>query len=388
MTFGTLRLKLIGLTALLGLVSMGAQSWDLNDVSYLLPLPGPEQFEDLAWFRPSSVGSAGDLLPRVALEQLPPLANILTRDQAYSLLRVVGVRVDPDFAGTGRAQIRMVWQPVVARTLTDGRTQVLTVDCAVHTFYELSRVEFSSLTAKLQELKQQNRISTAGLPLGVHPVLSSQGMGGVFGSALARLFLSYSGARRLSRITVMTLEGRANQWNFSGVDLHEGKSQPIIIPRVEALMQVFTNSMIPPSGFFGGAFPAASRLHSEDAIDLLLSDSENLVSHVETPELRQIANAVHRIENPLIHSPENVDCVSCHTSQQARLWLDHRIPELHALESPFKFAAPQGMDFTNHSDTQRFVNGLRAFGYQGMKPAVSQRVIHESAAVAQALNVR
>ncbi len=67
-----------------------------------------------------------------------------TSEVIYEKLRVVGIRVDPCFPlmppATGcQAQVRMVWQPIE----TDGNGQTRFIDAAVHTFYNLSDLEFS-----------------------------------------------------------------------------------------------------------------------------------------------------------------------------------------------------------------------------------------------------
>ena len=68
---------------------------DLNDVSWLLPLPSPAQHALLLSL--SSEGSKGPLLPRALYDTLPGL--VTTEDAAvlFPKFRVISIRIDPCF---------------------------------------------------------------------------------------------------------------------------------------------------------------------------------------------------------------------------------------------------------------------------------------------------
>jgi hypothetical protein len=89
------------------------------------------------------------------------------------------------------------------------------------------------------------------------------------------------------------------------------------------------------------------------------------------------------IENPTIDTPESVDCASCHLANRLRGYLDLRHPPATAPESRY----------VGQADAARVVGGaetnndnLRAFGYFGVDPVVSQRTANETHAVLAALD--
>lgn len=89
-----------------------------------------------------------------------------------------------------------------------------------------------------------------------------------------------------------------------------------------------------------------------------------------------------RIENPRYYSSESVDCVSCHAAQPARRWLERNSdfasrPSKYRYQSDFDLSDAAAFD-----DTRT----LRAFGWQGDRPSINARVVHETAAVADYLN--
>jgi len=378
-------LKRVGLICLSLFVSGGvasaAEPWSPNDVSILLPLPAHDQ--DPALFSPNTRGAAGELLPARVLSLLPSLVTTVDPAMIVRHLKVVAIRIDPCFPGsvpshsqTCQPQIRMIWQPVFRNA-----NGVLTVDAALHTFYDLTVPEFRQLMSAMVALKQSAGVSTRGRPLGVHPAIAVQGLRGRFWKGLAQIFLSASGEARLSRMTFMTLESPNQMWDFGGFDLTRGQgARPMVIPRVEARKQSFINTLDPRLGFRGGARPEPQ---GGDTFNRMMASSQ-LLTPGDAQVLRESVDAIHRIENPRLHSPATIDCVSCHVAQPARLWAAGRFPQLGLDQSPHRFTSP--MNLENRSPFKQFGNVVRAFGYQGNAVALSHRAIHESAAVAEALN--
>jgi hypothetical protein len=120
-----------------------------------------------------------------------------------------------------------------------------------------------------------------------------------------------------------------------------------------------------------------------DSLDSILRKSSNITSN-DTATLRASSDSIYKIENPRLNSPETIDCVSCHVAQSARLWEQGHFPNLKLDQSTFQYQST--FNLQNGSVSQRSTHLLRAFGYDGAEPAINQRVINESANVADTLN--
>ena len=97
--------------------------------------------------------------------------------------------------------------------------------------------------------------------------------------------------------------------------------------------------------------------------------------------------AITRVENPREFTPENMDCVSCHVAQQARQWSVLNRPDLSLkdLWNSTKYSNPNH-NMENKSTEILNTQSIRAFGYFDRATVISQRVINESAEVADAVN--
>lgn len=372
----------IGLT----LQAQESPRWDLQDVSYLFPLP--ERLNDPDVLTVKSQDSLGPLLPRKHIEALPQLTPDLQHHLIYDQLRVVGVRIDPCFPEGDPArpkvchpQIRMVWQPMEERRLGHGEYELHPSDAAIHTFYELSATRFESFARGLQELKKKHRVATQGLPLTVHAKLREQGNSGEFGREFRAWILRFAGEENLTRITFMTVIGGGTQWHFGGFDVRGGDLHGIDIPRIHTRTQSFSNMSFHKDRFMGGLHPEPN---DPDHFNELMKHAESYLRNQPDSELRRAAQAIHRIENPSIHSPETMDCVSCHVAQPARLFLQAKRPDLQLDRHSMRFRSLLNLDAVGAKNGM--TDRIRAFGYFDRDPAVSHRAIHESAAVAERMN--
>ena len=127
-----------------GVVSFSDGGLDLNDVSWLLPLPAPAQHGLLLGL--SSAGSKGPLLPRRHYDALPGLVTTEDADALFAKFQVISARIDPCFPKEPTSgclqQIRLVAQPL----LIDG-FKTTTEDGTLHLFYELTDAEFDDARA-------------------------------------------------------------------------------------------------------------------------------------------------------------------------------------------------------------------------------------------------
>ena len=357
------------------LCSASSGSWGPMDVSYLFPLPtsisAPESI------RPSTSGAQGALIPSAFLALMPQLTTSLSKNEALDRLRVVGVRIDPCFGGEDpvlpgrcRAQVRVVWQPLEQITLSDGCVQVRAIDAALHSFYSLSQEQFAQFAEALASLNRRTGMNVSALPLSVNPTLAREGLDGNYGRELKKILLEVAGEKTLWRLTFMTVGQGGLQWVFGGYEIFMGKATPIAVARVGSATQVFVNSALPATDFFGGVGPAPS---GQDALNRLISDSRK-AGVSEPVRLRAAHSAVVSIENPKVLATDNVDCVSCHVASPARIWIESKLPELRS-----------GVE---HLHAPGGTNVMRAFGYFEDRPVISKRALQESAAVAELMNAK
>jgi hypothetical protein len=373
-----MRIFLFYITLLLSVSA--AAHWDLNDVSYLMPLPQNPKASGLLIDK--TAGPKGDLLPRTLLQKVPHLTNQSQADHSNQNLQVLGVRIDPCFPlptpQQCQKQIRMVWQPLDVHPTTG----VVAVDAALHSFYVLSDEDFASLLKDLMDWKKKFNVQTSGMSLRIHPAWKTSLDHSL--KEFNQIILRYAGADNISRITVMTLHGGGIMWQFSGIDIDaQGDASDMQIPRLKgATSQSFVNNAPPFLKFFGGFAP---RYQGADTIYYIARDSDALVD--EPSIITEEIGAAYRVENPDHHSPGTVDCMTCHIAQPAKAWAlkNHSILEL---DKHWQTATYKNIRYNLKNESADWrTNNLRAFGYFEKDIHLSQRVINESASVADALNL-
>lgn len=352
-------------------------SWDLNDVSYLLPLPQANGSDSL--LKLQSQGARGVLLNSEYIKEGPPL--LMDREDAVTQasLRVVGVRLDPCFPlpvpQTCQRQVRLVWQP-----LQQTAGSIVTADAALHTFYNLKESEFLSLLNDLQEWKKAFNVRTQGLPLQVHPAWSGQN-GKQALQSFQKIILKYVGSDNISRMTMMILRGNSMMWGFLGFDIVDGHALPIRIARLNSsTAQSFVN--LSQDDFSRGGMSPAPK--DKDSVNNLVAESRRLGADQKGLILEESVAAL-RIENPKNYNSENMDCASCHVVQPALNWVRRQRPELKIDQGSEAYQNPR-YNLENISPTKNHTQVIRSFGYFSKSTAINQRVINESAEVADAIN--
>ena len=97
-----------------------------------------------------------------------------------------------------------------------------------------------------------------------------------------------------------------------------------------------------------------------------------------TAEKAQAAyDGVLRVLNPEKHTPETIDCVSCHTATSSKS-VGENFRALDATNNANAYKST--FDLTVTTSAKR-PDSMRAFGYLDAEPVVSGRVVNESAAV-------
>ncbi|MFZ3229406.1 MAG: hypothetical protein WA160_04315 [Pseudobdellovibrio sp.] len=355
--------------------------WDLNDVSYLMPLPKEIGTDHL--LKADSNSGKGNLLPATYYEALPRLTTELTPQEIKNNLRAIAVRIDPCFTMPSpekcQKQIRIVWQ--ILRK--DSKQQIETIDAAYHSFYVLTDDQFNQLTDNLIAWKHKYAVPTKGLPLQVHPAWKTNDKQIVSLIDFNNIILKFASEQNISRITAMTVRNLGQTWGFIGADILNQKLAILEIPRVHSNAQIFVNQSNPATEFLGQISPQPV---GTDTLNHLISNSKLLKTENEQT-IKDELSAIYRIENPHAFNPNTMDCVSCHTAGIAKEWLKKNRADLDTTDIFFKYAYTQSAyNLNNTSDNLNNTQNIRAFGYYQKTTAISQRTINESAEVANFLN--
>lgn len=349
-----------------------------DDVSFLFPLEVPHA-QRLELLGTTSKGARGVLLPRGLYDALPVLDVISPNEDLYSLFRVVSARVDPCFPGLGVAreadcknQVRLVLQPVLPKP----ESGLTTMDVAMHVFYTLTREELSRLLGELVALREASGVSAYGGSPRIHPLLGAD-LPSPAAKSLRETLLAYAGASTLTRVTFMGLDQVGLAWRFGGFDVREGKLVPFTIPTAETEVQSFGNRDLEGKVFDApAAFPVTASMSK-----LSLFFDRKRLEAASPGDLTSALETLYRLESPKAHSPDTVDCVSCHVAQAAETYAASVRPLVGAEAE--RYRSPKG----ELSESAPYAtNQLRAFGYFGDRPSVSARVVNETAEVVAHVN--
>lgn len=348
---------------------------DVNDVSWLLPLPAVRtQLPGLA-----ATGAKGALLPRGLYDEMPSTVTGLEAAVLYDEYRVVGVRVDPCFPRDAQGgcvpQVRLVAQPVIA----DGPGRTTTRDATLHLFYELTASEFAEAHRAVWALHGLAAGRTQGRPLEVHPVLSAEGLGGPYAVELFGLVSRFCGAQSLVRVAFMRLLQDDVAWRFGAFNVQAGALVADEIPRLGALTEQGVQE-------FGNTAFRSGELQPEpvgDELSVLLSESAMRLTDERTLQ-RGLTSAL-RHEHPERLNPKTADCGSCHVASRARRNAEGR-RMVDTSRHPDAFVGNPRFDLRRTDAVGDDPRALRALGYFGRDSALSQRTINESAQVAEVLS--
>lgn len=361
-------------------LSFSAGAMSLNDLSILLPLPSSATEMSLL-IKPQDSGPQGLIFSKKVFSQLlqliPEVPNTITyRDS----LKVIGIRIDPCFVeGEGpqrcRRQIRLVWQPVVTSS-----GSVTTRDAAVHSFYEFDDATFAQIWNAWGALSS----GTSNDALQIHPRLREEGLAGNYWSHLKGLVMQYCGEKTLVRMTAMTVLNGEMMWIFAGFDVNQGNPKQMIIPRIQKNMQGVISSSSASGAFSGGMSPAPS---ADPEFDIFTQDSITTKKRFSEAQIKALMGKVHEYENPEKNNPGTLDCASCHLANMAHQWGRVNFSQWDWTAEFKNVTYQSSWNLNNVTQGPLRTNQLRAFGYFTNQPAISQRVINETAAAALNFNL-
>jgi hypothetical protein len=371
---------------------------DVNDVSYL-------------WPSPIDVKEANDLVPLSKLIPEKVFHNLIGFSQGQKLQgtqldtplevqdpvreisnwRLAAMRIDPCAPSPTSClqEVRLVVQPLLA-----AEGLITHYDYALHIIFELSAGEpqnseaLSNLWKKLLQLKLQNKefgIETTGIPLRTHPGFKRAG----FRSQLQEITLAAIQKSKLKKITFIGAALAQGPWVFfqglvkdesyileADVSLNNqafGHVIPMAPGYGGVLSPLPTNKNWPASEdqFFG---PSVNDLFYEGILDL---KKPAILSNQTESKVFKKEDIVHAIDNPKISNRMNTDCFSCHTVTSRTYLL-----ELEKYDSVFRFKAPNNHTTLDAVVINKSTTNFRVFGWFGSRSVASQRVINESADVA------
>jgi hypothetical protein len=366
----------------------------MNDVSILFPLPKTES-ENGVTLAASAVGAKGVLFPKAAFHALGYLDGA-TEGMTYKSvsmyedMRVVAVRIDPCFASLApdasvdcKNQLRLTLQAITKSTFTfvDG---YVTPDSAVHLFYQISRAELLSFADGVANLRQASAPGQRLGPLAVHPMMLSEGLNGPMAKGVRELILRFAGTNNLVRVATLT-GSNGFIWSFEAKNVAADggleRSAIATLPPQSFIQTTFSGFFIekPETSFS----PVTQHADNFSALASIETAKELTVTQRETA----FAGLV-RILNPARHSPETIDCASCHfatiTSQAIAA------PKFGLVESghPEAFVADPRFvsgDELAITPSQVFFN-VHAFSFTFNQAHINQRTVNETAAVVAYLN--
>lgn len=367
----------------------------MNDVSMLMPLAKSQDELD-AYLTPASKGVGGELLSEkifdLATGQKPGGSGGggvgSTTPIQWKDLRAVAFRIDPCFANVGpvtdpsscQNQLRIVFEELSF----DGK-QTSARDNAVHAFYSLNRTQLTSLLEDVIQIRQQNGGTKDLGALDVHPIIAAQGLTGQMAKALFADVLEYAGEANLIRFTEFQQSNLDTVWTFAGFDIAKGKTTKMVIPSLPGSATSVEFFIGFGAGFAGGFTPATN---AQDDMQLLGNTAN--ATKASKADQQAAFDAALRIQNPDFHSPNTIDCASCHMAGPAQnvtgaklglsatgnanaFTIDPKLVRAADMKQKTKVDMSDGLD-------------LHMFSYKDDHAMIGQRVINESAAVVAYVN--
>ncbi len=337
----------------------------LNDLTFLMPL----------------VAQQTPLVPAEELIDEAVFASLVTEPgdvfTEFSQLRVVAVRFDVcDRHVPGECpldadgSLRIVLQPMQIASEAPG---FAFDDIAVHAFFPIPHADMPAVIGRLRAMAELADIDLT-TPLQPSPALTAAPEG-PYRDALAQLIRDYAAPDQLIRLTSFAQFSirAALNWMFRGV---ERASLDVPLARIdipdlasqqqEVLLIGRTSYEITPL--------------AELPLGIGLVVDENAFAAATPERQRKAREALAEIDNPMKHTPDTMQCAACHITTQLA---HHRGPMTDVAgvyQSPLDpkpFGVPDAHDRT-----------LRALGYVGFSPVVSQRAANETAQVAKEIEVR
>ncbi|HPH67960.1 MAG TPA: hypothetical protein PLF40_19510, partial [Kofleriaceae bacterium] len=355
--------------------------------------PLPTQFSNVNQLLPlSTMGKGGPLLSDTLFTQTL-FATRSNNPGLYSAWHIVAARLDPCFPDLAlltsdpskcRRQLRLIAQSMSGNGPSDSAPGVLNVDdAALHLFYEFNEFDFRALAYDWLALRTVESTSAAQ-PLGIHPTVASEGLTGPTYQEFTKLIKKYAGEGALTQLTAM--EGRTVAWEFAGYKRNGATLTPLPIHGLPASTVAQTIgadnigifSITPETNESRKLAPLAGEFINNGGIG---GGSVKLTA--SQADLNAALAFTLTVDDPTQQfNPDSLDCVSCHLAGRAR----ERATMLGVDSSALpRFDNPRNLTLTGSQTPKDSPQQQRAFGYRDTAPSLTQRVVNESAAVADAM---
>jgi hypothetical protein len=310
----------------------------------------------------------------------------------YADLRVVALRLDPCFAalqpdphGAGCTnELRLVMQEVKK----DDSGKPTAFDSAIHLFYSISRQDLLDASQSIARLRRTARGSDEHLgPLAPHAVIKQQGMAGSMAAGLRELVLRYAGQKNLTRATTMSSSNSGFNWTFAGFDITNAAMATMtkmVIPTLpmSATQQLFFR------GFGNKVIEGQFTPATSSADDLTIFATAQKAGAAR-PAVESAFAALIKIEDPTKHSPDTIDCASCHLAAPFSALVALPTFSLDEEKDPNAYK-PSGGSVTASEMSSTFdrvsLLNLHAFSYVGANHSINRRTVNETAGIVEYLN--
>ena len=354
----------------------------LDDLSILLPLPanpaGPPTVARMTGFP-----GGGDLVSRAAFARL--VTDPGDVHEAYDDFHLVAIRFDlcdravagPCAAGAD-GQLRLVFQPV---HFADGTSVPEADDMALHASYPIPATDLAAVVDELRALARIQGLPITS-PLMVNPTLASTGSTGEYASRLSTLVARYARADRMVRLTLFAQDANTSNfdWVFRGVQAYLGSFRDLDIATVGATQQraIFIEWPAPASYDVApvGNTPAGAQL----ALQGQMFDAATYTNRATA------LAALAAEQNPTRYAFGTEQCIACHASTAL---MRLRAADLGVDPPTVPGTFTSGHDLSISAGISSItMTSLRAFGWFHDEPAISQRVVNETAFVLDEIDQR
>jgi hypothetical protein len=362
------RMRLAALVVLVGCSTTPSpqHALGMNDLSILVPLPTDATTPVLAQMAP--LVQAEWFQPFVMSGDLGPKSNA---GFTYDQFQIVSLRwdvCDRSIIGPCPANVdgrlRLIVQPIQNINGT-----VQTIDVASHLFYPIPAADLPDVVDELRALAALAD-GSADDPLQVSPPLVAGDT--TYLARLQALVLKYARPDNLVRITAIgQVAGQTPfEWRFREIDWDGTQFQQKLIPQIDEVQQ----STQLADGDITYQSPAQGFADAPVGFALAI---EGAYWKAATPANQLLAiDALAQVMNPTLNDAVNTQCMACHV---ATYLTTYRTGELmmDPTTSPSWYHSPRNTSVGMLGNTDG--NQIRAFGYVGTSPIVSQRVANDTA---------
>jgi hypothetical protein len=343
---------------------------DMNDVTILVPLPPSNATPVL--LRGTDVADDGTaFVPRAHFDRLAAARELLGSSPVlgaatYDRLHLIAVRFDlcdrhlPGACPEAEdARMRLVFQPL----FQDGAAQ----DAGFHAFYSVRTDEIAGAVAALRDLAMIAPPQNGALR--VSPALAAANPG-AYATKVRAFVTRYGGATRLVRLTMNAQPEIFAQvrWVFRGVE--KNGDAFVDMPMVGAGATDISESVILSNDGYD-VMPI-----TDTPSGLLGAITKNVFVAANAAKQRDYFAALAAAENPMTHSAETVACVACHVSTFVTN-VRATGSSIDPLTFPERYTSK--FDLSTAGGKSATSTGIRAFGYLGRQPMISQRVVNDTA---------